>query len=239
MPVDYSRFDHIGDSDSDEEVRPPARVGPSLPAPPQAPGNVLEDLEDYFERLDAYRAEGATGLPSSASDADGDGAPASVERFTDDDFANLRRRTPGSAHRCEDLESAEAECAICLSALHADEDAVILPCAAAHCFHTECARGWFERDVTCPLCRVDVRRLTRAGSPRQAPMSPRAYGYTRDGGIIMSYVPRPPLDLPRPAYIDRELHGVAELVEINYPERGTARVWRVPRRPHDEPPPPR
>ena len=48
MP-DYSRFDHIVDSSDEEEAAAPA-------LPPRPPPNVLEDLEDYFRRLDERRS---------------------------------------------------------------------------------------------------------------------------------------------------------------------------------------
>jgi len=228
MPMlDYSRFDNIVDSDDDleepnAEGMPPeflralaeqAEQQAAAPPPPRPPDNVLDDLEDYFERWDARRSEGVD--PSESA------SRASVERFEEEDFEQLDRRKGGLG---------AAECAICL-ACGSDEDlTVTLPCAAKHCFHEDCAKAWFERNTTCPLCRVDVRNLVRAASPRQpAPPSPRNFGFTRDGGVIARYDPTPPSDLPRPAYIPPELHTVAELVEIDYPERGVARVWRVPR----------
>lgn len=229
MPsLDYSRFDHIGDSDDDDEGPGPGLEGApqellqalalqraeaeGVPAAaPQPPDNVLEDLEDYFERWDARRAGGTD--PSESASA------ASVERFEGEDFALLDRLGGMGG----------AECAICLASGPEQEPAVALPCAARHRFHEECARGWFERNTTCPLCRVDVRCLVRAASPRRPPPSPRGFGFTRDGGVIARYDPAPPPELPRPAYIPPELHTVAELVEIDYPDRGVARVWRVPR----------
>ena len=41
--------------------------------------------------------------------------------------------------------------------------------------------------------------------------------------------PSPPVDVPRPHYIPRELHSQAGCVEIMYPDAGVARVWRVPK----------
>ncbi|CAK9075590.1 unnamed protein product [Durusdinium trenchii] len=158
----------------------------------------------------------------------------SVERFNDDDLGMLVRK------RCEFA----LECAICLADVLAGEDTIQLPCAARHVFHDECARSWLSRNVTCPLCRVDVRALIRSqrrmdleadalaapvSDPPSPRNSPRAFGYTRDGGVITRYEPRPPAEVGRPHYIPVDLHHVAELVEVEYPDRGTARVWRVPR----------
>merc|ERR1712217_346357 len=157
---------------------------------------------------------------TSATDA------ASVERFDDVDMESLIRRQSGAEQ--------SGECAICLANITQDEDTIVLPCAAAHVFHAECCRSWLSRNVTCPLCRVDVRhlvRLTASPSPATTEIltSPRAFGYTRDGGVISRYEPHPPPEVPRPHYIPPELHSAAEIVEIDYPDRGTARVWRVPR----------
>merc|ERR1719183_2892823 len=152
--VDYSRLDGIGDTSSDEE--PPAQHIPAALAGPQQqgrtqapPDGVLEDLEDYFERLDNRRAALEAGGEPFASDA------ASVERFSEEDFALLQHSS---------ATATGAECPICLAVFEPAENLVTLPCAAAHCFHRECAHGWFSRNVTCPLCRVDVRRLVRANS---------------------------------------------------------------------------
>ena len=68
----------------------------------------------------------------------------------------------------------------------------------------------------------------RARAPR-APPSPRQLGRTRDGGVILRYEPTPPPDMPRPDYIPADQRHQAGYVEIEYPEHGVARVWRVPR----------
>ncbi|CAE7415954.1 unnamed protein product [Symbiodinium necroappetens] len=226
MQIDYSRFDHIDTSDSEaDEPIAASRLPGQSDHPPAPPANVLDDLEDYFHRLDARRSELEAGLGASL---DEESAVPSVERFNDADFRKLVRWRGTEA----------AECAICLSSLSSDEDGLQLPCAARHTFHEDCVRSWLSRNVTCPLCRVDVRAIVRRRGQSQesgpsvgneSQDSPRAFGYTRDGGVILRYDPRPPPELPRPLYIPFDLHHAAELVEIQYPERGTARVWRVPR----------
>lgn len=246
MPVDYSRFDDIDTSDSEDERRADGQAAMAAFAAaaagaatevavaqrPAPPSNVLDDLEDYFERLDARRATNEGQGPENMANA------ASVERFSEREFEQLSR-VQGPGARADGLE-----CAICLAGVCAEEACVELPCAARHRFHVDCARSWLTRDVSCPLCRVDVRHLVRTGvlavgalpipQARSADSevgntSPRSFGFTRDGGIIARYEPRPPPELERPAYIPQHLREVAELVEIDYPDRGTARVWRVPR----------
>ena len=129
------------------------------------------------------------------------------------------------------LASSYTECSVCLADFEPGETLVELPCAARHLFHPHCAHAALSRSVHCPLCRVDVRPALVAPTPTApvAPPSPRQLGFTRDGGVIMRYEPHPAADVPRPAYIPRELHAQAGCVEIMYPEAGLARVWRVPR----------
>lgn len=44
-----------------------------------------------------------------------------------------------------------------------------LPCG--HIFHTACLRSWFQRQQTCPTCRLNILRSTPTATvpPRQAP----------------------------------------------------------------------
>merc|ERR1712118_59859 len=92
------------------------------------PDRVMDDLEDYFQRLDNRRSELEEGRELSAADAP------SVERFSEEDFALLQQ---GGA------VSSGLECPICLAPVEHGEALVTLPCAAAHSFHRECAHGWF------------------------------------------------------------------------------------------------
>ena len=46
---------------------------------------------------------------------------------------------------------------------------------------------------------------------------------------VPRYEPTPPPDMPRPDYIPDDQRHQAGYVEIEYPEHGVARVWRVPR----------
>ena len=212
--MDYSRFDNIQCS-SDEEDEPAAR-------PPQPPPNVMDDLEDYFRRMDERRAE-----QEAEGGTEGSQAPMSVDRLDEQQLASLKAVcfTEGS--------SSYSECSVCLADFAAGESLVQLPCAAGHLFHAACAHAALARSVFCPLCRVDVRPALAASEPQAAasrpPLSPRQLGFTRDGGVILSYEPNPPAEVPRPSYIPRELHGQAGRVEIMYPDHGVARVWRVPR----------
>ena len=60
----------------------------------------------------------------------------------------------------EDLTNGDNVCIICR-----EEMTVMckkLPCN--HIFHVSCLRSWFQRQQTCPTCRLDVLR-----APRSAP----------------------------------------------------------------------
>ena len=221
--VDYSRFDGIGDSDDDS----PAPSRAPAPAAPRPPPNVMDDLEDYFRRMDERRAAAESEQAEAESVA-----PASVERFSEDELAALKK-VQFAAGR-----SSYSDCSICLADFEPGEEIVELPCAAKHLFHAECAKAALSRSIFCPLCRVDVRKPIAAaaaaaheaaGGTPDAPLSPRSLGFTRDGGVILRYEPNPAPDVPRPSYIPRALHSQAGCVEIAYPEAGVARVWRVPR----------
>lgn len=207
-PGNYSRWDHIDSDESGEEDEQRPRRGP-----PPAP--VLEDLEDYFRRLDERM--GVAPL------ADG-GGPVSVDRCSEEELGRLSvvPFVRGAAL------FPYSDCAICLTDFVDDEHVVRLPCAAGHCFHVTCARQVLSRSTLCPLCRVDVRQLL---APPERPPTRRAFGFTRDGGVIKRWEPNPPAEMPRPSYIPAADRARAGYVEIEYPSQGVARIWRVANRP--------
>ena len=48
-----------------------------------------------------------------------------------------------------------------------------LPCN--HIFHTSCLRSWFQRQQTCPTCRLNILRPTTTTQPsRQQNQQPQA-----------------------------------------------------------------
>lgn len=225
--VDYSRFDDITGESSDEEDASASR-GPG--GQPNPPTDVMDDLEDYFRRMEERQ------LSRAASNRV---APPSVDRFSRQQIASL----PSSSYTSKD--AAYDECSVCLADFSDGDEVVQLPCAAAHIFHKQCAAECLSRSKYCPLCRVDLLPImvakvdppsqsegSVAGAPSaepEAPLSPRQLGFTRDGGVILRYEPSPPQEMPRPAYIPPELREQASFVEIQYPDQGVARIWRVPR----------
>mmetsp|Transcript_35126 Transcript_35126/g.87596 ORF Transcript_35126/g.87596 Transcript_35126/m.87596 type:complete len:225 (+) Transcript_35126:184-858(+) len=212
--TDYSRWDHFGSDDSDEEhvalpQPPPQRPNRHVEA---VPAHVLEDLEDYFRRLEERIATSGAGS-----------GPASVDRLSEEELGRLSvvPYVQGTA------AFPYSDCAICLAEFASDEQVARLPCAAGHCFHVACARQMLGCSTLCPLCRVDVRQLL---VPPERPPTRRAFGFTRDGGVIKRYEPNPPADMPRPSYIPEAERARAGYVEIEYQSEGIARIWRVENR---------
>ncbi|KAK6182295.1 hypothetical protein SNE40_010009 [Patella caerulea] len=68
----------------------------------------------------------------------------------------------------EDLASSDNVCIICREEM--DTNCKKLPCN--HIFHTSCLRTWFQRQQTCPTCRMDVLRLPRPQPPTPPPAQP-------------------------------------------------------------------
>ncbi len=64
----------------------------------------------------------------------------------------------------EELASANNVCIICREEMA--ERCKKLPCN--HIFHVACLRSWFQRQQTCPTCRMDV-----LGTPTVAQIQPR------------------------------------------------------------------
>lgn len=46
-----------------------------------------------------------------------------------------------------------------------------LPCG--HIFHTSCLRSWFQRQQTCPTCRLNILRPHSTPTPAAAPAAPQ------------------------------------------------------------------
>lgn len=71
----------------------------------------------------------------------------------------------------EDLQTSDNVCIICREEMVTG--AKKLPCN--HIFHSSCLRSWFQRQQTCPTCRMDVLRASQpATTPAPAPAAPPA-----------------------------------------------------------------
>lgn len=77
----------------------------------------------------------------------------------------------------EELATVDNVCIICREEMSGSSgSSKKLPCN--HIFHASCLRSWFQRQQTCPTCRMDVLRVTNppnaqnaapAAAPQQAP----------------------------------------------------------------------
>ncbi|RWS11489.1 E3 ubiquitin-protein ligase synoviolin B-like protein [Dinothrombium tinctorium] len=72
----------------------------------------------------------------------------------------------------EELASVDNVCIICREEMTGNGSAKKLPCN--HIFHISCLRSWFQRQQTCPTCRMDVLRApaatpTPAATPQPQP----------------------------------------------------------------------
>ncbi|XP_026760596.2 E3 ubiquitin-protein ligase synoviolin isoform X2 [Galleria mellonella] len=74
-----------------------------------------------------------------------------------------------------ELAAADNECIICREEMHSG--AKKLPCN--HIFHAACLRLWFQRQQTCPTCRLNVLRAPAPAAAAGAGAAPPAAGPAR------------------------------------------------------------
>lgn len=65
----------------------------------------------------------------------------------------------------EELANTDNVCIICREEMTGG--AKKLPCN--HIFHVSCLRSWFQRQQTCPTCRLNVLRAPLPGNPNNIP----------------------------------------------------------------------
>ncbi|KAM8847692.1 E3 ubiquitin-protein ligase synoviolin isoform 1-T1 [Synchiropus picturatus] len=70
----------------------------------------------------------------------------------------------------EDLQASDNVCIICREEMVTG--AKKLPCN--HIFHSSCLRSWFQRQQTCPTCRMDVLRASNNNNNNQTPAAAQA-----------------------------------------------------------------
>ncbi|XP_061581847.1 E3 ubiquitin-protein ligase synoviolin [Cololabis saira] len=68
----------------------------------------------------------------------------------------------------EDLQASDNVCIICREEMVTG--AKKLPCN--HIFHSSCLRSWFQRQQTCPTCRMDVLRASNNNQTQAAAQAP-------------------------------------------------------------------
>lgn len=80
----------------------------------------------------------------------------------------------------EELASGDNVCIICREEMHVS--CKKLPCN--HIFHSSCLRSWFQRQQTCPTCRMDVFRTQQRPQNQQPPQpAPPPAGLQMPQGI--------------------------------------------------------
>ncbi|KAK3093274.1 hypothetical protein FSP39_013536 [Pinctada imbricata] len=98
----------------------------------------------------------------------------------------------------EDLQPGDV-CIICREEMNTS--AKKLPCN--HIFHTSCLRSWFQRQQTCPTCRMDVLRMPRPQTapppPQQPPQVPQQPQIPPNlfGGLPGMWPPMQPPQVPQ------------------------------------------
>ena len=71
-------------------------------------------------------------------------------------FPSLRTlRESSSIHIYRDLDTPHETCSICRD--NFDENSVVRRLGCEHIFHIGCIDTWFETNIRCPLCRLDLR----------------------------------------------------------------------------------
>ncbi|MGH0183224.1 UNVERIFIED_CONTAM: hypothetical protein FKN15_011504 [Acipenser sinensis] len=114
----------------------------------------------------------------------------------------------------EELQATDNVCIICREEMLTG--AKRLPCN--HIFHSSCLRSWFQRQQTCPTCRMDV---LRAALPNQTQAPPPA----------QQQAPPPPQHQPAPPPANRPPNAAQTPPETTQPS-GAAPWMGMP------PPPP-
>lgn len=72
----------------------------------------------------------------------------------------------------EELANTDNVCIICREEMTGNGSSKKLPCN--HIFHVSCLRSWFQRQQTCPTCRMDILRLPNPATnqPRNIQQAP-------------------------------------------------------------------
>nr|XP_033812101.1 E3 ubiquitin-protein ligase synoviolin isoform X2 [Geotrypetes seraphini] len=87
----------------------------------------------------------------------------------------------------EELQAMDNVCIICREEMITG--AKRLPCN--HIFHTSCLRSWFQRQQTCPTCRMDVLRASLP-TPSQPPQEQRQQDQAQQQPPHTPLLPQPP-----------------------------------------------
>ncbi|KAK6621529.1 hypothetical protein RUM44_001336 [Polyplax serrata] len=94
----------------------------------------------------------------------------------------------------EELAAADNVCIICREEMTTASKK--LPCN--HIFHTSCLRSWFQRQQTCPTCRLNILHTTTPRPAAPPPQQPQP-GFPFQGlnGAVFGQPPMPPQPQPQ------------------------------------------
>ncbi|KAI3882239.1 hypothetical protein MKX03_009559 [Papaver bracteatum] len=124
----------------------------------------MEDVEDFFSRLDDDPTEDSEDFVSMEDDLTG--SFPSVDSLLEAELEELDRQIDKELLEQKEIESHmkkivvldDAEvCSVCLEDIDVgDEDTKVLSCNS-HIFHEKCVKEWSRQKPNCPLCRYDMR----------------------------------------------------------------------------------
>jgi hypothetical protein len=83
-------------------------------------------------------------------------------------YPSLRTlRESSTIHIYRDLDTSHEMCSICRD--NFDEYSVVRRLGCEHIFHIGCIDTWFETNIRCPLCRIDLRDSENDNEPETEP----------------------------------------------------------------------
>lgn len=88
----------------------------------------------------------------------------------------------------EELAAADNVCIICREEMVTASKK--LPCN--HIFHTSCLRSWFQRQQTCPTCRLDILRSPTAATNNNVPRPQGPPGPAPQNQFLNMFAPAGP-----------------------------------------------
>uniref|UniRef100_A0A0C9RS14 RING-type E3 ubiquitin transferase n=1 Tax=Fopius arisanus TaxID=64838 RepID=A0A0C9RS14_9HYME len=94
----------------------------------------------------------------------------------------------------EELAAADNVCIICREEMVSASKK--LPCN--HIFHTACLRSWFQRQQTCPTCRLNILRPATPSPENRQQNQPQGGHVLGGQGLQQGQTPVNPQDGPRP-----------------------------------------
>lgn len=96
-----------------------------------------------------------------------------------------------------------------------------LPCG--HIFHTACLRSWFQRQQTCPTCRLNILRTTTRPAPANVQNDPNVNApnpVVPDANPVQGI----PNNMPQGKYLERIIRTIS-FNELNFFVSSFSNSW--------------